>query len=557
MKNKKLIYFLFGLIVLILFALKGLPFLVNLYLNSHAEKIVGDLITRTNDFSGHEVKFGKIKLDYDYRGTYLALDSVEIVPNDAVGENKVRIRLFAERVSVTGFIWKSLLFDNTIHLDSAELRNVQINSLSPAFDSLDLKEKENVKRKQGKDYKSIEVAHIRLSNFSVENRDIDTDSTRLEIHNLSVEAGDFSLTSEDLQDETALFKVGSIEGKIDYSSIHFNEYRNEIVAKNLHFSKEKANLVIDSVGLDNKWDKYTYINDFAKETDWVELKHAKIELVNMNYDAYFRKNTIEAEKLLAKDAIIDVFRDKRKADDTRKRPKMIHNIIRSIPKDLHVDIIKMENGKVTYEERPDNEVPKAGYITFDNIQADIVNITNIPAMLEMHNELTLDATANIMGKGDVDLHVTYFLQDSTGGFTMNGSVKNLDLNAINPMLRPATMVEIRSGVIDELSFDIKGNDIEGEGEVIMKYHNLAIDIRGKSYGKQNVFQRIGSFLTNKLVVRSENPNKKGELRKGAVYFKRDQSKFIFNYWWKLLLSGMRSTLTGEDEEALRKKADKE
>ncbi|WP_200975342.1 DUF748 domain-containing protein [Echinicola sp. 20G] len=557
MKNKKLIIFLGSLLFLILFVLKGVPLLVNLYLNSHADEIVSDLITRTNDFSGHKVKFGKIHLNYDYRGTYLELDSVAIFPDETADNNRVKIDLLAERILLSGFLWKSLLLDNAIVLDSAELRKVTIHSMSPSLDSLNLNSKEEIKRKKGKDYTSIQVNHIDLDDLSIENRDIGNDSSRLEIAGLSVTANDFTLTSEDLEDPKALFDVEMIAGKIKHASIHFNEYRNEIITKNLTFSKEKRSLSIDSIRLDNKWGKYKYVNDFRLETDWVELEKGSLELVNMNYDAYFRDGIIEAEKLLAKDIKIAVFRDKRKADNTQKRPKMIHKIIGGIPKDLHVDMIKMENGYVSYEERPDNEAPIAGQIYFDQIDAEIINITNIPKMLDMHSELNLKANARIMGKGNVDLNVTYFLQDSTGGFTMNGHVKNLDLTAINPMLRPATQVEVRSGVIDDLSFDIKGNDIEGTGDLIMKYHNLAIDIRGKSYGKgQNVFQKIGSFLTNKLVIRSENPNKKGELKTGDIYFKRDQSKFIFNYWWKMILSGMRSTLTGEDEAKMRERAEK-
>ncbi|GGF27760.1 AsmA family protein [Echinicola rosea] len=558
MKNKKWLIFLGIAVLLILFVLEGIPFAVNLYLNKNADKIVSDLITRTDDFSGHHVRFGNIKLDYDYRGTYLELDSVAIFPAEDVAESKVKINLLADRILLSGFLWKSLLLDNTIVLDSAELRHVRIHSLSPSLDSLELKDKKKTQPKSGKDYKSIQVSHIDISDFSIENRDVVTDSARLELENLNLIATNFNITKNDLEEQDALFSVEDIKGRIGHSYIHFNEYRNVLHAEDIQFDKEKRSLEVQHVRLDNKLDKYAYTRSFAKETDWIELIEGKVKLANMDYDAYFRKNLIESEKLIISDMVINVFRDKRKPDDNRKRPKMINEIIRSIPKDLHVDLIQLENGYVSYEERPDNEGPKAGTIFFDQIDAKIINITNVSEMLEMHNKLTLEATARIMGKGNVQLKVAYFLQDSTGKFTMDGSIHDMELTAINPMLRPATQVEARSGEIDELTFDITADDIEGSGELIMKYHDLAIDIRGKSYGDgQNIFQKIGSFLTNKLVIRSENPGPKGELKKGVIYFKRDQSKFIFNYWWKLVLSGMRSTLTGEDEEALRKRSDKQ
>src|SRR5690606_32125793 len=92
---------------------------------------------------------------------------------------------------------------------------------------------------------------------------------------------------------------------------------------------------------------------------------------------------------------------------------------------------------------------------------------------------------------------------------------------------------------------------------IFQYENLEIEILDKNFGRdQTVFQRIGSFLANKLVIKSQNPDRKGELRKGDVYYLRDQNKFIFKYWWELVLSGLKSTITGDDEEDLRKKSKK-
>ncbi|WP_186757325.1 hypothetical protein [Echinicola salinicaeni] len=558
MKFKGVFIFLAIAIMVVVFIFRGIPYFVNLYLNSHADEIVGDLITRTNDFSGHKVKFGKVDLDYDYRGTYLELDSVAIFPDEDFPDSRVKIQLLADRILLSGLKWKDLFVDNTVILDSAELSNVNIESLSPSLDSLNLKSNEEIKRKKGKDYQAIRVNHVQLKNFSIENKDVDIDSSRFQIEGLSVIAHKFILTSEDLEAPNALFDVETVEGEIKHTSIHFNQYRNELNAEDLVFSKEKRSLSIAHVSLDNKLSKYKYIQEFPKEIDWVELEQAGLELTNMNYDAFFRKGIIESEKLLARDFRIMVFRDKRKPDNTLKRPKMIHQIIGGIPKPIHVDMLQLENGYVEYMERPDNESPMAGKIYFNDINAEIINITNIPEMLEMHNEMRLRADAQIMGKGQVDLNVVYYLQDSTGRFTMKGNVRDLPASAMNEMLRPATQVEARTGVIDDLAFNIKGDDIEGSGEVVMKYHDLAIDIRGKSFGKpQNIFQKIGSFLTNKLVIPSDNPNKKGQLKKGEVYFKRDQSKFIFNYWWKLILSGMRSTLTGEDEEKMRRKADRE
>src|SRR5690554_5632940 len=92
------------LVVVSLFVTKGIPFFANLYLNANAEKIVRDMITRTQDFAGHEVHFEDIRLSYDYRGTSLQLLGVEIHPGDEIADKEqIRFNLNIDKASLTGF----------------------------------------------------------------------------------------------------------------------------------------------------------------------------------------------------------------------------------------------------------------------------------------------------------------------------------------------------------------------------------------------------------------------------------------------------------------------
>jgi len=46
-----------------------------------------------------------------------------------------------------------------------------------------------------------------------------------------------------------------------------------------------------------------------------------------------------------------------------------------------------------------------------------------------------------------------------------------------------------------------------------------------------------------MVVINENPKPGKEVRVGIIDFERDPEKFIFNYWVKSLLSGIKSSFT--------------
>jgi len=544
-------------ILAILFVVKGIPLLINYYLNANAEEIVSDMITRTNDFGGHEVQFGNIRVDYDYRGTFLHLSDVKIQPGETITDvNQIKFNLTLDQASLTGFSWTDFFFHNSIHLDSAVIANLTIESITPPLDSLTIK-KETRSDRQGEDYDEISIDRIRVNKASFENRDSYTDSTRLAIVDLFVSGDDFVLSKADLEDPDALFQVSNVEGYMDQAVVHMNDFRNAIYTKNFSFNTTDKKAEIAQIRMVNKLEPYDYAQQFRYETDWIELENGSLIFDQLDFLSYLRDGSLSAAKLQVQDMRLVIFRDKRKPDDMERRPLMIHEVLRELPIPLDIQEVEITDGYVSYEERPENDAPRTGQIFFDDINATIQGMTNSTERLTESDEMILKAKGKLIGEGAINLEVTYFLNDTTGRFLMKGSLGAMNLSGLNKIIEPSTKVALKDGRINSLFFNIVADDIEGTGEVIVQYQNLEIEILDKNFGRdQTVFQRIGSFLANKLVIKSQNPDRKGELRKGVVYYPRDQHKFIFKYWWELVLSGLKSTITGDDEQDLRRKAAK-
>ncbi|MBD3626672.1 hypothetical protein [Cyclobacterium sp.] len=538
----------------VLFALfQLLPLLVNTYLNNNAERIVSNMITRTNDFAGHEVRFGDIQLNYDYRGTFLKMESVEIMPGESLEDaEKIKFHLSFDEASLTGFQWVDFLFFNSIKLDSAYLENVVLETVTPDLEELG--KDESSEAKEGKDYQNIGLNHLRVNQVSFDNKDAATDSVRLSIKDLFVFADGLNLSKEDRDSPDALFSVDNIEGYMDEAQVHINEYRNTIRAKDFSFNTTERKMVIEQVAFNNKLEKYAYVNQFEKETNWMELSNGRLQVDGMDFQEYFRQGRIIADSLHLGQIQLEVFRDKRKQEDTSKRPKMIHEILNELPKQLHLKTIFIEDAYIAYEERPDTQAPSAGKIFFDQVNGKIAGFTNIEEELARNDTLNILATGRLMGKGLIDMQADYLINDESGKFFMKGSIGGMVLAPLNDLIMPATRVALKSGRLDQLFFNIEANDLEGTGEVIVKYKDLEIEILDKNYERdQNIFRKLGAFLANKVVIPSQNPNKSGKLNKGEVYFERAQHKFIFHYWWNLVLSGLKSTITGQTEEEMREK----
>jgi len=549
MKTKKIAIFIIFAVVLVALIFRGLPLAINSYLNKNAEKIVTDMIIRTPDFGDHKVEFGHILFDFNFRGTFLELGDIRITPNADIPEDKIKIDLVVQNAYLTGFSWASFYLDNSIILDSAYLEHVMVDTKTPPFDSLIIAQE--IKR-EGKHYDMISVNRVRFNRLSYSNRDSYNDSVRMSINDLTVSGNHFELSGADIDDPTALFKVGLVEGYMDQAVFHFNEYRNAFFFRDLSFNSEEHHLFIGGIELDNKLERYEYINQFDFETDWIELDQGELDIKGFNFETFFRKGVIQAEIVQAKDLIIQVFRDKRKPEDKTRRPDVVQARIQGIARGINIDEVRLENGYVAYQERPDTDAPRAGAIHFDEINATLSNITNIESRIAENNIMEVKATGKIMGQGKMDMTVLFNLDDPDGGFHMRGSVGAMSLDALNDMIGPETRIGIQKGELDNLFFNIYANNYEGTGDLIMKYRNLKIKILDKNYqDKQNIFRRAGAFLANTFVVQNNNPKKNGELAEGKVYYRRDPSKFIFNYWWELLLSGMMSTLSGDTEAEMR------
>lgn len=549
MKTKKIAIFLILAVIIVVLIFRGVPLAINTYLNNNAEKIVTDMIIRTPDFGDHRVEFGHILFDFNFRGTFLELGDIRITPNENIPEEKIKINLALENAYLTGFSWTSFYLDNSIILDSAYLENVSVISKTPPFDSL-IMAQEIVR--EGKHYDIISVERVRFNRLSYTNLDSYNDSIRMSINDLTVSANHFELSGADIDNPNALFKVGLVEGYMDMASYHFNEYRNAFYFRDLSFNSQEHHLLIGGLELDNKLERYEYINQFAYETDWIELNQGELDIKGFNFETFFRKGIIQAELVNAKDLIIQVFRDKRKIEDKARRPEVVQARIMGIPREVMIEEVRLENAYVGYQERPDTDAPRAGAIHFAEINATISNITNIETRLADNNIMEVNAAGKIMGQGKIDMTVLFTLDDPDGGFHMKGSVGSMPLDALNDMIGPETRIGISAGQLDNLFFNIYANNYEGTGDLIMKYQDLKIKILDKNYqDKQNIFRRAGAFLANTFVVQNNNPKKNGELAEGQVYYKRDPSKFIFNYWWELLLSGMMSTLSGDTEAEMR------
>jgi hypothetical protein len=221
---------------------------------------------------------------------------------------------------------------------------------------------------------------------------------------------------------------------------------------------------------------------------------------------------------------------------------------------IHIDHTFIKNGYLKIEERPDNASPRSGFIFFSDINAHAINMSNYLEKRGENRLLRLETSAKLMGEGFLNAVIQYDLENEKGDFILKGSLGKMNLKRLDSMIEPQAKASIKSGQLNNLKFEIQGNDYDASGKLNVLYENLELELLNADFERdRNVFRQIGAFIANKVILKSSNPKKNGETISGTVYYIRDTHKSMFSYWWKLIFSGLKSTLTGDDLEKMKDK----
>ena len=292
---------------------------------------------------------------------------------------------------------------------------------------------------------------------------------------------------------------------------------------------------VDSIKVIPHFTKLEFGSRRGYEVDRVEglIPYVKIKDFIFSFQDSIRIKVGRAEVQF----FMKIFRDKHLPFRNKIKPFLL-TAIRELPVDLVIDSLKIANSYVEYEERAEGS-PDPGGIFFDNLYAVFSNINNRSKM----GNTRLVAQASLMGQGDVQLSAV-FPFDNKKRSTLKGSLKNFSIPKINSMLTPITNIEVENGKLKQLLFHFSFNEIRSDGEIELNYEDLKL-VSFKEYDKDNDGEwdkdNFKTFILNLFVFR-KNMNEKvpAEKRTGTIMFYRDNTRSIFNFWAKSLMSGIKS-----------------
>jgi hypothetical protein len=331
----------------------------------------------------------------------------------------------------------------------------------------------------------------------------------------------------------------------------------DIRAKEIAYNYSKDKIVIDSFEVVPRFDDSLFFKRSVYQTDRFKIKFDRataegFDILSLVEDQKLLINKITFNKLHLLDH--RNLNYPRKENDFKKLP---NQAISSLPFLMGIDTIHIQNSFLLYGEYAEKS-RKPGEVYFTNFNASIYNLSNIVNKSGKYNSLYANISADIMNDASMDLNLTFPLHKNADYFWYKGHVDKVDLRKFNSMTENLFGIAIVRGTGEVDIPLITANSINSKGSITFKYKKLKLALYNRN--KAKLHQGIGSgligILMNDLLIKSNNPTFLGKTRTGDVYFRRNDERSFFHYFWHSIMSGMMSTMGFYNKELREEKRER-
>jgi len=353
--------------------------------------------------------------------------------------------------------------------------------------------------------------NVQIKNIALIKNEDDSSSFRLMLKDF-----DFHMSDE-------RFQLPGDKYILSFDDMSFNMNQNQLIFKKLKITPRYS------------------------QSSMVELSEFQYEIYNCEiekaeFNSLYPLNIIRSSKIFMSDVLIhnmklSIFKDKRRPFDTKKRPKLPQQLLKSLKQDLYIDSLIINDSELIYAERHDMmEEPMV--VTLGKLNVKVKDITSIFDSIVKGTVMSIRLQAKLQKKIPMGVNIYFPMRSIADTFSFNGWLGNGDMELFNNVTLPAIGVKFKSGYLDGLSFKARANPTYSMGEMTMLYHDLNGIVVRKDMKKTNKFL---SWAANQIINKN-NPAKNKENRVESMFFNRVMYKGLGNFLWKTLQSGILGTI---------------
>lgn len=385
-------------------------------------------------------------------------------------------------------------------------------------------------------FKYLKVKNLRIRNFSASVRNkVGADRPIMTIKKLNAHFSNIRLDSVWIKDHPLLPSKkyqGSVD-EIQWLNSKFYYFKTG----SAWFSSRDSSAMIKEISLQPKIPRYEFSQTAGHEVDRIALQIPELTIQGLDISSLIEDRRLMGRMIRLKNTKLNIFHNKIPPAAPTRTHTFPHLLFRRLDLPVAIDSVAISNADITYTEQ-ENLVPKPGSIHFQHTDATIHNLYNYAYSDTVSMPITMHASTDIMGAGRLNADFT-FPSNTSGRHHISGTVGPMPMTILNRTVENLGLIHIESGKLHSINFDMDIGAEKATGTLKMHYTNLKVKIIEFDSIKEKNQKQFKSFLTNTFVIEKEN---KPPLRKGTISYEREAQKSIFNYWWKSLLSGLKSSI---------------
>ena len=184
--------------------------------------------------------------------------------------------------------------------------------------------------------------------------------------------------------------------------------------------------------------------------------------------------------------------------------------------------------------------PIMGTMNINRFNGSFRNLSNDRRRQTPATPLTGTAYTYLQNQCRLDAQVSMYLLDPLGRHRVWGTFGPGPFAMLNSMTVPTRLVEFKKGNVQKLRFDLQGDRKQVTGTMWAEYSGLQLELLGYKQEeiKKTFIKEIVSKVANVLVIRDQNPRKRGELVTGQMTSTREPRFSVFTLWRQGMVSGL-------------------
>ena len=433
------------------------------------------------------------------------------------------------------------------HWDYFKNKNIHFKRISIHADSLthySHRSQENEEPTQKKD--STAENPISAKNldrhFQIEKFDLVTDYIQIinpKTNSVSLKTAHFNLELENITptiSETITRPFNYEKIAMSYDSLYYEMNQFDVLTIG-QVNWDGNDLELEDTRLKTQYSRSQLSQMLKKERDHMNFSIKNIKIHDLKYGEKSEKFYINASLLELEQPFLNIYRDKRLADDYEKKP-LYSKMLRDLNFEMMMDTIKLKNGGIIYNEKVNNQTDP-GTLNFSSLNASLFNMGNTYALGEKKTRIAINAV--FMKSSPMHLDWNFDINDPQDKFYLKGSLSKLPVSNLESFTSPNLGVEM-SGELEHTYFTIYGTNYSSHIDMQMTYDDFKVNIMDQEKKKKKWF---ASTIANIFIAKTSK-NEEAGFKEGSGDVNRDQTKSFFNYLWLNLREGMLKTVTALD-----------